>query len=232
VKSSLLISLFCHGAVLTVGAYLYRTGSPWSDPPRVVIEAKAEPAPPEALPECPPLAEPPRVEEVRPDVPEPEVIEVDPVPDEAWPVDESYRMRRLICLPSPLPRRATAAAAVPAPPVRPRVQPATNPRVRKPPAARRGGVSRGPVLVDRAKGPIEYPPAALRRGLTGRVVLCIDVGDDGVVVGVRVQRSSGHECLDGAAAAAAHRWRFKPALRNGRPAPGVYTRTVVFRLDT
>jgi protein TonB len=84
--------------------------------------------------------------------------------------------------------------------------------------------------VDRAKGAIEYPQAALRRGLTGRVALCIEVGADGAVIGVRIQRSSGHESLDRAAATAAQRWRFKPALRDGRPVPGVYTRTVVFRL--
>lgn len=231
-KSSFLISLFCHGAVLTAGAYWYRAGHLGADPPRVAVVVKADPAPPEALPECPPLAEPPRVQEARLDVPEPEVIEVDPVVDEAWPVDESFRLRRVICLPSPLPRRASAATPDPAPPVRPQVRPVSKPRVRKKPAARRGGVSRGPVLVDRSRGPIEYPPVALRRGLTGRVGLCLDVGADGVVIGVRVERSSGHECLDRAAAAAAHRWRFKPALRHGRPAPGVYKRTVVFRLDS
>jgi protein TonB len=229
VKTSLLISLVCHGTVLVVGAYWVRTGHPATEMPRVQVVRHVEPAPLEPLPECDPPAEPPVPKERPLEVPEPEDIEVDPIEDEAWPVEPRCRLRRLICLPSSLRKPAAAAAPEAPPPVR--AKPVRKPPVPRRAVVRRGGPSRGPLLVDRSKGPIGYPPAAQRRGLEGRVVLCIDIGVDGAVVGVRVRDSSGHTSLDEAAAAAAHHWRFRPALRNGRPVPGVYTRAIVFRLD-
>ena len=60
--------------------------------------------------------------------------------------------------------------------------------------------------------------------------LAIDVDRDGGVVSVEVEKSSGHRLLDRAAVRAAKRWRFRPALKNGKPVAERYTRVVRFHL--
>ncbi|MDR6990749.1 energy transducer TonB [Luteimonas sp. 3794] len=66
----------------------------------------------------------------------------------------------------------------------------------------------------------EYPRASMRRGERGEVLLLVKVGADGRVDGVDVVSSSQHRRLDRAAVAAVRRWRFEPALRDGRPVAG------------
>lgn len=61
----------------------------------------------------------------------------------------------------------------------------------------------------------EYPDLAHEAQVEGTVVLWALVDLDGRVREVRVQRSV--PLLDGAARAAVERWRFTPALANGRP---------------
>lgn len=61
-----------------------------------------------------------------------------------------------------------------------------------------------------------YPPAALRRGLEGTVVVEFDVGADGLVGNVRVVESS-DAVFDEAAINAAQRFRFKPRVVDGIP---------------
>lgn len=65
--------------------------------------------------------------------------------------------------------------------------------------------------------PPEYPRSALRAGLSGNVVLQIEVRANGRAGAVSVVESSGHRALDRAAASAVRRWRFEPARRDGRP---------------
>lgn len=56
-----------------------------------------------------------------------------------------------------------------------------------------------------------YPPEALKRRLTGSGVVIVDVDvKTGWVVGVSMQKSTGHAILDQAAVAAFSCWRFKP----------------------
>ncbi len=61
----------------------------------------------------------------------------------------------------------------------------------------------------------EYPQVAIEQGLEGRVELLALVDIRGEVQEVDIVRSAGH-LLDGAAAAAVRRCRFKPYVRNGR----------------
>lgn len=65
--------------------------------------------------------------------------------------------------------------------------------------------------------PPSYPPLARRRGLTGRVVLKVRVGSDGLAREVGVRSSSGHAVLDQAAVSTVASWRFSPARRGDTP---------------
>jgi protein TonB len=89
---------------------------------------------------------------------------------------------------------------------------------------------------DRAAAPVIsnphplYPPLARSRGHEGRVLIRVSVLGDGRVGSATVAKSSGHGSLDRAALKAVRRWRFKPALRAGRPVAATLTVPVVFRL--
>src|SRR5690606_21449945 len=73
-----------------------------------------------------------------------------------------------------------------------------------------------------------YPPRALRRGESGEVLLRIQVDARGVPAQVDVASSSGSRDLDRAAVAAARRWRFRPAMRDGSPVAGVVNVPIAF----
>src|SRR5262249_1104928 len=80
------------------------------------------------------------------------------------------------------------------------------------------------------KQEIEYPAQARADGVEGRLVLRLQVGADGSVTQVAVL-SSVESALDAAAIVAAKKWRFKPAMRCGKPvAGGVYTLARRFEL--
>lgn len=74
----------------------------------------------------------------------------------------------------------------------------------------------------------EYPRSALRAGASGNVVLRIEVRPDGRVGEVGVVESSRHRELDRAAVRAVRRWRFQPALEDGRPVAGVVQQVISF----
>lgn len=86
-------------------------------------------------------------------------------------------------------------------------------------------IAAAPAVADRAQPlPIQgqmpapiYPPAALRRGDGGTVVVRVEVTADGSPDGVALIQRSGSRALDRAAMQAVRRWRFQPALRNGQP---------------
>ena len=65
--------------------------------------------------------------------------------------------------------------------------------------------------------PPEYPIAAARAGQTGAVVLTIHVSPSGHAMAVDVTRSSRYPLLDEAARTAVLRWRFLPAVKDGKP---------------
>lgn len=75
-----------------------------------------------------------------------------------------------------------------------------------------------------------YPPGARRRNQQGRVLLRVRVSARGRALSVRVSRSSGYKLLDSAALRTVRRWRFRPAMKNGKPVPATVIVPITFRL--
>src|SRR5690606_25631467 len=84
-----------------------------------------------------------------------------------------------------------------------------------------------PSLVDFVEA--AYPPEAEAAGLEGQVELLITIAADGSVTEVEVKTPAGNG-FDEAAAAAARRFRFTPALVNGAPTPARIGYRYVFEL--
>lgn len=61
----------------------------------------------------------------------------------------------------------------------------------------------------------DYPPAARRRQLEGRVVLRVEVLADGECGQVEILQSSGHDILDQAAVETVKTWHFRPGRKDG-----------------
>ena len=79
--------------------------------------------------------------------------------------------------------------------------------------------------------PPPYPVMALREGLTGTVTLRVLVDVDGRPIDVQIERSSGHRLLDAAARKQVlAKWRFKPALENGRAVQAIGLIPIDFNL--
>lgn len=77
----------------------------------------------------------------------------------------------------------------------------------------------------------DYPPFDARMGHEGNVMLKLAIDERGVVVDAQIERSSGYESLDQAAAnwVKGH-WRYHPATRAGDAIPSSAEVTVTFRL--
>src|SRR3546814_18875191 len=67
--------------------------------------------------------------------------------------------------------------------------------------------------------PPRYPPAAVRAGIEGTVILIIDVDAHGNVVDVSVERSSRNRALHRSAIPAARKWTLNPRVVAGPQAP-------------
>ena len=63
--------------------------------------------------------------------------------------------------------------------------------------------------------PPDYPSISMRMNEQGKVVLRVELGEDGHVARLEVKSSSGYQRLDSAAMSAVKTWRCKPAIRNG-----------------
>lgn len=249
----LLASAAAHAAVLAVAAS-FVPGDIGSTPPAIAVELVTVPAirPPAPVPASPPPAEAVAVAAPAPDPP-PRVSRPVPVRPRAVP---AARTRAAEAVPAvtaraaalaPAPTRApveapasepAAAEAVPAAPVPPSA-PATpvaagessgEPSGAPPAAVAMLGVARSPVAYASNPKPA-YPAIARARGLEGRVVLRVSVGEDGAPGDIVVARSSGYPLLDGAAREGVARWRFSAASVDGRTVPGTIDVPVVFRLD-
>ena len=61
-----------------------------------------------------------------------------------------------------------------------------------------------------------YPPQALKEGVSGKVVLRIDVAADGTPANVEVASAEPAGVFDQASVDAAQRWRFAPKFKDGR----------------
>ena len=97
--------------------------------------------------------------------------------------------------------------------------------------AGRSGVRTLPVVLMRSCDRPEYPALSRRRYETGTVTLRFFVDKIGMVVLREIERSSGYERLDNAAAAGLSLCRFRPATFDGEPT-GAWTRIeYVWRLQ-
>jgi protein TonB len=76
----------------------------------------------------------------------------------------------------------------------------------------------------------DYPPAAQKRGLEGKVVLKVHVLATGQPDNVTVARSSGHQILDDAALKAVTQWAFAPARRGQTPIDGWVQVPLTFKI--
>ncbi len=77
-----------------------------------------------------------------------------------------------------------------------------------------------------------YPIEAIRQSLTGSVTLRVLVDIDGQPIDVQIERSSGHRILDAAARKQVlTKWRFRPAVQDGRAVQAIGLIPVVFELE-
>jgi protein TonB len=115
-----------------------------------------------------------------------------------------------------VPPHVTPEALTPKPPAPP-------PPVAAPPpgpiATARPEPVRVPPVIDAAKNckKPSYPPASVRLGEKGTVLLRFLIDTDGRVKSSEVQSSSGHQRLDEAAREALSLCRFKPGISDGQP---------------
>ncbi|MGC2047182.1 MAG: energy transducer TonB [Gallionella sp.] len=79
--------------------------------------------------------------------------------------------------------------------------------------------------------PPSYPLQSMRLNEQGRVMLRVEMGEDGRVHSAEVKSSSGFRRLDEAAVVAVKSWRCNPAVRNGVAVPAVALQPFVFILE-
>jgi protein TonB len=85
-------------------------------------------------------------------------------------------------------------------------------------------------LNSHAVGANDYPPISIRLSEQGIVTVRYLVNAEGNVDEAQVTSSSGKERLDEAAIRMVKRWRFKPALQEGKPVPTWLVAQVIFQL--
>ena len=95
----------------------------------------------------------------------------------------------------------------------------------------RFGANRGARPPRRATAPLPpYPAWARARRLQGVVTLRVEVGADGAVRTVEVERVEGDPRFADVARDAVRAWTFEPAVRDGRPVDGVLIQRVRFEM--
>lgn len=82
--------------------------------------------------------------------------------------------------------------------------------------------------VPRTKGPIDAPPVARTKNLSGRVVVMMLIGTDGLVKAVRVRESEPKGVFDDSVTQAVRTWTFEPALYKSQPVEMWATLSVQF----
>lgn len=80
--------------------------------------------------------------------------------------------------------------------------------------------------------PIEYPAEAKAKKIEGKTILAFRVETNGKASAVKMVKSSGSDLLDQAAKAGSEKFRFKPALLDGKPVMVWTNLAVNFVLDT
>lgn len=135
--------------------------------------------------------------------------------------------------PQPQQLVAEAPAVSPAEAVAPPPPPVPAPAVAAPPAQPAGPVTLGGELAVSCpeRSAPAYPPLSRRLGEEGKVVLRVELDEQGAVGAATVATASGFPRLDEAALAAVRRWRCTPASRDGRPVRAVALQPFRFELQ-
>jgi protein TonB len=90
------------------------------------------------------------------------------------------------------------------------------PEVEAPPLPTQPVVLAGELSVScQERTPPDYPSLSKRMNEQGKVVLRVELGEDGRVAHLEVIKSSGSQRLDSAALSAVKAWRCRPTMRNG-----------------
>ena len=79
--------------------------------------------------------------------------------------------------------------------------------------------------------PPAYPADALSRKQDGKVVLIVDVGVDGSVTKAQIDTSNPPTVFDAAALEAVRKWKFTPAMEQGKAVPGKVQIPITFEAD-
>lgn len=108
------------------------------------------------------------------------------------------------------------------------VEPVAPEPVQAPQPAPPAAATQSPVPIPGQTPAPNYPRRALRGGVGGTVLLRVDVGPDGIPTSVGISRSSRSRDLDRAAVEAVQRWRFRPAMADGRPTVGTVVVPIEF----
>ena len=115
-----------------------------------------------------------------------------------------------------------------------RPEPAPRAAVAKPAAKPKPavGISREPSPLA-SNGQPKYPPQALRSGVEGSVSVRIEVDAMGTPTDVKVIERSGERSrdLDRAVTDAARKWRFEPAMKDGKAVAGAVVVPVEFKSE-
>lgn len=160
-----------------------------------------------------------------PPPPPPPIVPVQRVPTPAAPTAEPRRA--VVPRPEPATPPLVEGGTLPADPLPPLEAGTGNVDVAPAP-----GPATGMQLAYAEASSPPYPRDALRSGHQGTVVLQVLVGVDGRPLEVVVETGSGYRELDEAARRhVLRRWRFQPAMRDGRPVQAIGLVPIEFSLD-
>lgn len=149
-----------------------------------------------------------------------DTITLPPPPPKEAPKPARLEKPRPVEKPQPQQLVAQAPAVSPAEPVAPPPPPAA---IEAPAARPAGPVTLGAELAVSCpeRSAPAYPPLSRRLGEEGKVVLRVELDEQGHVSAARVATASGFARLDEAALAAVKTWRCNPARRDGQPVRAV-----------
>lgn len=86
-------------------------------------------------------------------------------------------------------------------------------------------------IASKNANPPIYPTEAAKQGISGKVLLLVDVASDGSVAGVEVERSEPEGVFDANTLEAVKQWKFSPAVENGKPVAGRVRVPVTFEVE-
>jgi periplasmic protein TonB len=163
---------------------------------------------------------PPPIEKPKP--PEPKIVKVVPQKVNTPPPDPALPVVNTPIDPTPTSANTVAVAQAvppapppPPPPPEPRIETISEPKGF-------AGYKNNP--------PPNYPAAAQRRGLEGKVLLRVHVLANGSAGDVKVAQSSGQPILDDEAVKTVLKWEFEPAKRGKTPIDGYVTIPIIYKL--